>query len=127
MNPVQIDVFYPVPEGWGMCSTCEMMLAQADLDQAPAERGLDEYPPEFREEFQRLSSLLITLAERYKANVKIRIWDPRSLQGMVRSIRYWIRRYPTFILDGHTKLTGWDTPKLEQYLQAAVKMSDFEI
>jgi hypothetical protein len=127
MNPVQIDVFYPVPEGWGMCSTCEMMLAQASVGQAPPERGLDEYPPEYREDFQRLSSLVFTLAERYKDNVKIRIWDPRSLQGLVKSIRYWIKRYPTFILDGHIKLTGWDTAKLEQYLQAAVKMSNFEI
>ena len=110
-----------------MCSTCEMILAQADLNQAPAERRLDEYPPEYREDFQRLSTLVISLAELYKDNVKIRIWDPRSLQGFVRSIRYWVRRYPTFILDGHTKLTGWETHKLEQYLQAAVKMSDFEI
>jgi hypothetical protein len=122
MKPVQIDVFYPVPEGWGICTTCEVMMAQADLGQAPYERGLDEYPPEWQEEFKRLSSTVISLAEHYQGDVQIRIWDPRSLQGMWRSLRHSVRHYPTFLVNGHNKTTGWDTAKLEQYIQAAVEI-----
>jgi hypothetical protein len=121
MQPVQIDVFYPVPEGWGMCTTCEMMMAQANLGQAPQERGLDEYPPEWKEEFQRLSTIIFTLADHFQEQVQIRIWDPRSLQGMLRSIRHGVRRYPTFIINGRNKIMGWDKDQLEQQLQAAVE------
>jgi len=127
MNPVQIDVFFPVPEGWGFCSTCEMMLAQADLGQAPHERGLDEYPPEWQEDFRRLSSLVFSLADSFKDHVRIQIWDPRSLQGMLKSIRHGVRRYPTFIVDGHIKFTGWDKEKLEQQIQSTVKIGNSDI
>lgn len=122
MKPVQIDVFYPVPEGWGMCTTCEMMMAQANLGQAPQERGLEEYPPEWKDEFQRLSTTIFTLADHYQEQVQIRIWDPRSLQGMWKSIRYGVRRYPTFIVNGHDKISGWDAGKLEQQIRAALEI-----
>jgi hypothetical protein len=121
MQPVHIDVFYPLPEGWGMCSTCELFLAQADLAGTPETRGRDEYPPEFQEEFQRFSSLVIYLADRYKDHISIRIWDPRSLQGLIKSIHHGIRHYPTFILNRRVKFVGWDTQQLLQQIQAALE------
>lgn len=119
MNPVQLDVISPIPEGWGVCLSCEMLMARANLGQAPYERGLDEYPPEWQEEFQRLSDMVYSLAGRYGNNILIRIWDPRSLLGLVKSIRYGVRRYPTFIVEGQDKIAGWDAEKLEQVILAA--------
>ena len=101
-----------------MCTTCETMMAQANLGQAPHERGLDEYPPEWQEEFKRLSATIFNLADRYQDQVQIRIWDPRSLQGMFKSIRYGVRRYPTFVVNGHEKVTGLDAALLEQVLRS---------
>jgi hypothetical protein len=126
-KPVQIDVFYPVPETWGICTTCEMMMAQADLAQAPHERGLDEYPQDWQDDFKRLSSLIYSLADTFQDRVQIKIWDPRSLQGIVRSIRHGVRRYPTFILNDHQKMTGWDKEKLEDYIKQAESIGDSEI
>lgn len=94
-------------------------MARANLGQAPHERGLDEYPPEWQEEFQRLSDMVYSLAGRYGNKILIRIWDPRSLQGLVKSIRYGVRRYPTFIVDGQDKIAGWNAEKLEQLILAA--------
>jgi len=127
MPIVNLDVFFPVPEGWGFCTTCEMMIAQAGVGQSPEQRGLDEYPPDWQADFQHLSSLIFTLADTYQDKACIRIWDPRSLQGLIKSIRHGIRRYPTFILDGRTKLSGWDEDKLELCIQSALKMGDSEI
>lgn len=110
-----------------MCTSCELMISQANLGQAPQERGLDEYPAEFQEEFRKFSSILITLSEHYADKVQIRIWDPRSLQGMVKSIRYGVRRYPTFIVNGRNKFAGWDTSPLEQYIQSNVEISNSAI
>ena len=94
-------------------------MARANLDKAPAERGLDEYPPEWQAEFHRLSDLILDLASRYGDRVLIRVWDPRSLQGMWKSIRHGVRRYPTFVVAGH-KISGWDTVSLEQVLATAL-------
>ncbi len=114
MPPVQIDVIAPVPEGWGLCQACELILASAQLDQAPPERGLDDLPPEWRADFQRLSTLIFDLAHRYGDRIVIRVYDPRSLQGLVKAVRHGARRYPTFVVAGRTKITGWKPDALEQ-------------
>lgn len=112
MPPVPVDVFYPVPEGWGLCQACEVLLARADLDQAPPQRGLDELPPEWQADFRRLSAMIFDLAGRYGERILIRVYDPRSLQGLVKAVRHGVRRYPTFLVAGRTKITGWDDAAL---------------
>lgn len=119
MHTVHVDVISLLPEGWGICLSCEMLMARANLDQAPHERGLDEYPSEWQEEFQRLSNVVMDLSSRYQDSILIQIWDPRSLQGLMKSIRYWVRRYPTFIVEGQKKVTGWNVEQLEQHIVAA--------
>jgi hypothetical protein len=120
MAKTQLEIIYPLPESWGICLSCEMFMAQANLDQGPYMRGLEEYPPEWREEFQRLSDLILSLAERYPEDLAIRIWDPRSLQGMWKSLRHGVRRYPTFLVNGKNKISGWDEKRLEAELQTAL-------
>jgi hypothetical protein len=96
-----------------------MMLARANLDQAPPERGLDELPPEWRADFQRLSAFLFALADRYRDRVLIRVYDPRSLQGLAKALRHGVRRYPTFVVAGRTKVVGWDEAAVERAVQEA--------
>jgi hypothetical protein len=120
MKPIQIDVFYPIPEGWAMCNSCELMISQANLAEAPEARGLEEFPAELREEFQRLSATIYTLADKFPDQVIIKVWDPRSLQGLLKSIRHGVHRYPTFIVNGQVKLSGLDIDKLEQQVQSAL-------
>lgn len=93
-------------------------MALANLGKAPYKRSLEEYPAEWREDFQRLSALILDLAARYGDRILIRIWDPRSLQGMFKSIHYGVRRYPTFVVNGHEKVTGLDAALLEQVLRS---------
>jgi hypothetical protein len=119
MSPVQVEVITPLPEGWGVCLTCEALIAQTGMEKAPHERGLDEYPPEWQADFQCFSDLIYDLAHCYGDSIRIRIWDPRSLQGLLKSIRYGVRRYPSFILEKNRKVTGLDRSQLEQALQEA--------
>jgi hypothetical protein len=119
MKPILVEVIAPLLDGWGMCSSCEMLIARANLDKGPYERGLEEYPPDWQADFQHLSDLIIDLSARYGDRILIKIFDPRSLQGMIKSIRYRVRRYPTFIVDGGQKITGLDAAKVEQALSTS--------
>ena len=120
MPPVSVDVIAILPEGWGLCNSCELLMARADLGQAPPDRGLDEYPPEWRTDFQRLSALIYELADRYGDAVRIRIFDPRSWQGLIKALRHGVRRYPTFVVDGRAKIVGWDEGCLARALEGAL-------
>jgi len=95
-----------------------MLMARANLDKSPHERALDEFPLEWQADFRHLSALILDLAARYGDSVLIRIWDPRSLQGLIKSVRYGVRRYPTFVVAGR-KIAGWDTAQLEQLVREA--------
>ena len=93
-------------------------MARAKLDKAPYERGLDEYPPEWQEDFQHLSDTILSLSAQYADSIMIRIYDPRSLQGLIKAMRHGVHRYPTFIVDGKKKVSGWDLDRLTEILHA---------
>lgn len=93
-------------------------MAQASLDRAPHERSLESFPPDWREDYIRLSDLIMTIAKKYGDRILIRLYDPRSLQGLAKSIRYGIRRYPTFLVDGREKIAGLEVAALERAIQA---------
>lgn len=100
-------------------------MAYAGMEQPPSERGMDEYPPEWKNEFRRFSDLIFDLSARYGDTILIRIFDPRSLQGLWKSIRHGVRRYPTFLVDGQAKIAGLDVTRIESTLQAAGAVEQF--
>ncbi len=118
MHPLSLEVISPIPEGWRICLPCEIMMARAGMETTADGRGLEEYPAEWMDDFRRLSSLILDLAEHYGENILIRIWDPRSLPGLFKSLRYGVRRYPTFIIDKRQKIAGLETAAIEEALQA---------
>lgn len=117
--PVQVDVITPLPEGWGLCTTCEAFISQANLDQAPHERALESFPPEWQAEYTRLSDLVLYLSQKFGNEVAIRLFDPRSLQGLMKSIRYGVHKYPTFLVEDHTKVVGLDAELLDAAIRSA--------
>ncbi len=100
-----------------MCNPCELIMSQAIPGEAAEEGGIDEYPPEIMQEFSRLSAAIYGLVDKYQDQVLVKIWDPRSLQGLIKSIRFNVHRYPTFIINGQLKLVGWDEVKLDQQIR----------
>lgn len=120
MRPVEIDVFSPLPEAWGLCSSCELLFQPANLNPAPFDAALEAYPPEFIAEYQRLSQTIRLLSERFGAQVVIRIWDPRSPQGLLRALRYRLRRYPSFVIAGKYKVAGLEPGQVQQMVQKAL-------
>ena len=77
------------------------------------------YPADLLQEHIRLSDWVIELSERYGSNIQIRVIDPQSGLGFFKCLRHRVRKYPTFIVNGKAKYTGWDKAMLETLLQHA--------
>ena len=99
-----------------MCISCELVLAEAGVGENPTTRAFDEYPQEWQDDYRRLTEWVYDLAGRYGDRLLIKVIDPQSPEGLLKSLRYRVRRYPTFVIEGKTKVVGWQREQLEAAL-----------
>lgn len=116
MVPIRLEVIAPTFQGLGICAACELVLAEAEVGENPFKRGLSEYPEDWQEDVRRLTDWVYELADRYGNRILIKVIDPQSPEGLLKSLRYRVRRYPTWIVNGKKRLVGWDREALETAL-----------
>jgi hypothetical protein len=78
---------------------------------------LGEYPQDLLEEHRQLSTLVVELLNHFKDGIVIHVIDPQSLQGIFKSIRYRVRKYPAFIIDGEELIVGWNRAALDSAIE----------
>jgi hypothetical protein len=96
------------------------MFSQSGIGEKVHQEIMGEYPPEMLEEHIRLSDWVVELVQRYGPEVRIRVIDPQSGLGLWKSLRHRVRKYPTFIINGREKYSGWDKGSLDAAIQAAL-------
>ncbi|MDR7451524.1 MAG: hypothetical protein QN141_10495 [Armatimonadota bacterium] len=120
--PVRVEVFAPIL----LASGLTLMREGSAIDLVGVGRTVhrDEvrrYPPAMREEYRRLWALLHAIQQRFGRSVVIRIVAPPSLHWFMASLRHRIRRYPTFLLDGRERITGWEEHLLVERIQQRLR------
>ena len=123
-NLSQLEIFAPLPTDFFHCLGCERVFSETDIGAQTRREMRISYPPQMMEEIQKLANLVNDLSSRYERQLNICLIDPQSLEGFFKSIRYWIRRYPTFILNRRKIAVGWDISKLDLALQREINISE---
>jgi hypothetical protein len=117
---ILLEILSLVPTTFNQCSHCETMYDQAGVGARVHAEIMQEYPPDLLQDHLRLSSWAEELAQRYRADIQIRVIAPQSGLGFFKCLRHRVRRYPTFIINGKTKYSGWDKEALDALLQEAL-------
>jgi hypothetical protein len=109
MNQPSLDVkvYAHVLGSMNHCSHCQVFIDGAGVGEQVHKSDLDSFPPDWVQEWQQLSDLILALAEKFKTRIVIKIVDAQSPQAMWAAIRSGVRRYPTFVVEGE-KYTGLD-------------------
>jgi hypothetical protein len=123
MKPIQLEIVTKVVTFFDHCRRCKILFDQAGLDKKVYQKEMEEYPPDLKEEYTKLSDWIQELNHLYKHRVLIKLIDVQSPLGIYKSLRYWIRTYPTFIVEGKETYTGWDKSQLESLLDKYIKNS----
>jgi len=118
MPHVSVQVIAPVLTNFFHCMHCEQLFDQAGVGRQVHQEELDQYPEDVKQEAARLANWLLDLTFRYGDQIHIRVIDSQSPEGLLKSMRYWVRKYPAFIVGGREKVTGWDQAALDAVLQA---------
>lgn len=114
MSQVSVQVIARVLTNFFHCMHCERLFDEAEIGQKVHQQELDQYPADIKQDAARLYDMLYDLINRYGDQIQFRVIDPQSPEGFFKSLRYWVRKYPTFIIDNRVKITGWDRAGLEQ-------------
>jgi len=123
MRPILLEIVTRVMTTYDHCRHCKIFFDEAGLDKKFHQKEMDEYPPDLKEESAQLSDWIWELNRLYKHRLLIRLIDVQSLFGIYKSLRYRIRKYPTFIIEGKESYTGWDKNQLEGLLDKYIKIS----
>ncbi len=93
---LSVEVLTPLLAVWGSGRVREWSEARAD-----------QY---------RLWLLLDQVSARFRGQITIYIVEPLSLQGIARVLRHRIGRFPTFLIGGQEKYTGWDHEEVSRLI-----------
>lgn len=119
MPTISLEVIAPLVSGLKHCQRCTPYLDDAGISDRILQDELNSVPEDVWRDYARLSGLVRDLSARYGAQLRIALVDPRSPMGFWKSLRHWVRRYPTFIVNGRQKCVGWDQDALERLLRAS--------
>lgn len=123
MKPILLEIVTKVVTFFDHCPRCQVFFRQSGLDQKIHQKEMEEYPPDLKEEYLKLSDWIRELTRLYKHRLVIKLIDVQSPLGIYKSLRYRIRNYPTFIIEGKESYTGWDKNQLEKLLDKFIKES----
>ena len=123
MRPISLEIVTRVLTTFDHCRHCEIFFDEAGLDKKFHQKEVNEYPPDLKEEFAKLSDWIRELTRLYKHRLLIRLIDAQSFLGIYKSLLHRIRKYPTFIVEGKETYTGWDKNQLEGLLDKHIKAS----
>ena len=117
--PIDLEILSLLPITYKQCSHCENFYDQSGIGQQVHDQILSEYPPDMLEDHDRLVNLVVELMQRYEGSLAIHIIDPLSVQGILKSLRHRISKYPAFIVDHKNTVVGWNLSALNHLLESS--------
>ena len=81
------------------------------------QEAAESLPEDLGLEFSRVSEWIRTIVERHGPRIHVQVIDAASVEGVLKSIRHRVRRYPAVIVGGREKSVGGDLEALEPVIE----------
>ena len=116
-KPLDIEIIAHVAGSMAHCTHCQVFIDGTGVGEQVHKQNIESYPPDIVAEWQKLSDWILELAETYAGELIIRVTDAQTVRGLWTALTKRVRRYPTFILEGQERFTGWDKEQLNHLIQ----------
>lgn len=104
------------------CKNCRLIFEETDMKRKFANKEMNEYPEDVKEDVVRLSNWIRELARLYSHRIQIKVIDALSPLGLYKTVRHRIREFPTFIIDRRETYSGWDKEALGEILNMRLQL-----
>jgi len=119
MKPLMVEIIAYAPTQFYHCQHCEVVWSAAEMPNVKkwhAETLETSMPADMMQEYRHLSDWVINAAEHYGGRVVFKVIDAASLEGVVKSLRYGVRKYPAVVIEGKGKAIGDDFRQAERLI-----------
>jgi hypothetical protein len=121
MRPVTVEVITYAPTVFTHCQHCEVTFQEMGIgERLRRQEAAEALPDDLARDYQALSDWVHRLLERHGRLVRVRVVDAASIEGVVRSVRNRVARYPAVIVDGRDRWTGTSFDDLDPLIDARV-------
>ena len=119
MKPLMVEVIAYAPTQYFHCQHCEVLFQEADV------QGVKKFhddaletsmPAEMMQEYRDLSDWVLNTVERYGGRVVFKVIDAASMEGVLKSVRYGVHKYPAIVINRKDKQTGVDFKRAESLI-----------
>lgn len=120
-KPILVEILAYAPTQFYHCQHCEIIWQQAGAGERIHQEQLEtSIPQDLQKEYADLSNWLRDTVEGYGGRVVFQVIDAASLEGFLKSVRYGLRRFPSFIIDGKAKHSGTDLSQAKRLIDDRV-------
>jgi glutaredoxin len=118
MQPLSVQVITYAPTVFRHCQHCEVAFQGVGLgERIHRAEASDALPADLTAEFQEVSDWVHALLDRHGPRVSVSVIDAASIEGVWKSLRHGVRRYPAVIVDGTEKRIGRDFAELDELVE----------
>ncbi len=109
LSPLSVQVVAYAPTLFRHCQHCEVAFEGVGLaERMHRNEARDALPDDLAAEFQRVSDWVHALLERHGPRVAVSVIDAASIEGVWKSLRHGLRRFPAVIVDNRATAIGTD-------------------
>ncbi len=102
-----VEVIAHAPTAYFHCTHCEVAFHEVGATRSIHQEQLNSsLPADLQQEFQKISIWAEDLSRHYPDRLAIQVIDAASLEGVVKSLKYGIHRYPAVIVNRQSRFNG---------------------
>ncbi len=116
----RLEILAYAPTEFFHCGHCEFVWNQIGFGgRVHAEqRRAGLLPPDLQADYDAISDWVLDALDRYGNRLAVKVVDAASVEGVLKALRYRVRRLPAFVLDGGERIAGFDRGRLDAALTA---------
>lgn len=100
-RPLQVEIVAYAPTAYYHCTHCEVVWQETGFSHGLHEEQVQSaLPDDLLKDYQSVSDWVRHLFKRYCDQVVVKVIDAASVEGMWKTIRHGLSRYPAVIVEG---------------------------
>lgn len=108
-RPLLVEILAYAPTAYYHCTHCEVFWRETGFtNQIHDEQVQSSLPADLADEYQTLTDWVQGIIRQHCDRVSIKVIDVASVEGLIKSLKYGVRRYPAIVIDGKKRYPGGD-------------------